>query len=342
MSTNPALNQEPVTPVSWYLTTLLGIYLILLVVTLSYSLYKLWPPRPEAINARAQLTAAGVGAPSGQSPQGGAEAGAAGGEAGASSRAPAGDGIDRSASQQVLDEVSLFGGLLQLKHTLEVRLLLIVLLAGALGSYVHATTSFVDYVGNRKLTSSWVWWYLLRPFVGMALALVFYFVVRGGFISPGASGEDMNPFGIAALAGLVGMFSKQATDKLNEVFSTFFKTAEGKGDDKRRDKLTTSPPPGSGSGAAGPTITSVTPDSGPVAGGQTVTITGTNFVEGAAVAFGAAPPHPATVAPGGASLSVLTPPADAAGPVDVVVTSPGGATATRPAGYTYTAGPVAG
>ena len=54
------------------------------------------------------------------------------------------------------------------------RLILIVLVTGALGSYVHSATSFVSYVGNRRLVFSWAWWYLLRPFMGMALALIFY------------------------------------------------------------------------------------------------------------------------------------------------------------------------
>jgi hypothetical protein len=47
----------------------------------------------------------------------------------------------------------------------------------------------------------------------------------------------INPFGIAALAGLVGMFSKQATDKLAEIFKALFRTAPGQGDDTRKDKL---------------------------------------------------------------------------------------------------------
>jgi len=33
------------------------------------------------------------------------------------------------------------------------------------------------------------------------------------------------------------MFSKRATDKLREVFDVLFKTAPGKGDDARRNKL---------------------------------------------------------------------------------------------------------
>jgi hypothetical protein len=112
------------------------------------------------------------------------------------------------------------------------------MLAGAFGSYVHAATSFVTYVGNRTLRASWTWWYLLRPVLGMVLAVIFYFVVRGGLLSAGAAASEVSPFGIAAVAGLVGMFSKQATDKLQEVFDNLFRTKAGEGDDQRRDKLT--------------------------------------------------------------------------------------------------------
>lgn len=119
----------------------------------------------------------------------------------------------------------------------EAGLLLLVIIAGALGSYIHAATSFVTYVGNKRLVMSWAWWYILRPFIGMALALVFYFVIRGGLLSTGSSAESISVFGIAAVAGLVGMFSKEATDKLGELFKSLFKTKEGEGDDARKDKL---------------------------------------------------------------------------------------------------------
>lgn len=122
------------------------------------------------------------------------------------------------------------------------RLILIVLCIGALGSYIHAATSFVSYVGNRRLVFSWAWWYILRPFIGMALALIFYFVIRGGLLATSADPSEINPFGIAAVAGLVGMFSKQATDKLRELFDNLFKTDRGHGDDARSDKLATNRP----------------------------------------------------------------------------------------------------
>jgi hypothetical protein len=119
----------------------------------------------------------------------------------------------------------------------ETRFILLVIIAAALGSYVHTATSFVSYVGNKRLVMSWAWWYILRPFIGMALALVFYFVVRAGLLSTSTNAEEISVFGIAAVAGMVGMFSKQASDKLEEVFKNLFKTKEGEGDDARKDKL---------------------------------------------------------------------------------------------------------
>jgi hypothetical protein len=83
----------------------------------------------------------------------------------------------------------------------------------------------------------------LRPIIGSVLALVFYLVIRGGLlsVSNGAAG-DLNPFGVAAIAGMVGMFSKQAADKLKETFDNLFRTAKGQGDDQRLDELTGTAP----------------------------------------------------------------------------------------------------
>jgi hypothetical protein len=177
--------------------------------------------------------------------------------------------------------VSVFG--ISFAPSLDVRLMLIVLFTGALGSFIHAGTSFVDYVGNKRFVSSWTGWYLLRPFIGSSLALLIYFVVRGGFITgtglPDKAADAatfINPFGIAALAGLAGLFTKQATDKLNEVFTTLFRPAAGEGDSKRADKLTPQLP----------RIDKIDPLQVPRGSrGTVITITGANFATGATVCF---------------------------------------------------------
>jgi hypothetical protein len=100
-------------------------------------------------------------------------------------------------------------------------LMLMVGLAGATGSLGHVLRSFFRYVGERNLVWSWVPSYLLTPFVGALLATITYVVVRAGFI--GVSGASLgNPFGFAAIALLVGLFSGQAAQKLKDVFETIF------------------------------------------------------------------------------------------------------------------------
>ena len=139
----------------------------------------------------------------------------------------------------------------------EVRLLLIVILAGALGSLVHTVRSVYWYVGNRKLKWSWLAKYVLQPFAGSALAVIFYVVVRGGFFSPQTTFENTSPFGFAALAALVGLFSEQAVLKLKTVAETVLERpapganatpqeedSEGQPDDTTKTETHKPPPSG--------------------------------------------------------------------------------------------------
>ncbi len=163
----------------------------------------------------------------------------------------------------------------------DASMMLLVLLVSALGSYIHATVSFSDFVGNRQLAASWMWWYLLRVFVGSSLAVIFYFAIRGGFFSGASNSTDLNVYGIAALSGLVGLFSKQATDKLREIFDTAFKTGKGVGDDARGDSIVNPPPTLQGSEPV-----SLSP------GLLSIMLVGTGFIPGSIVSV---------LAPGGKS-----------------------------------------
>ena len=108
----------------------------------------------------------------------------------------------------------------------EANLVIVVALSGALGGLVYSLRSFYKYVGNRKLIWSWFAMYILLPFVGTCMGLVFYLVVRAGFFSPEANVDQTSPFGFAALAALVGLFSEQAILKLKDVSETVFRKGE--------------------------------------------------------------------------------------------------------------------
>lgn len=97
-------------------------------------------------------------------------------------------------------------------------------------------------MGNRYLRSSWVPFYLLLPLVGASAALVFYIVLRGGLFSPDAGTGEANPFGFAAVAGLVGLFSEEAMKKLRDVFSSLFSPAPQGADTAPESRPAGAPP----------------------------------------------------------------------------------------------------
>ena len=188
------------------------------------------------------------------------------------------------------------------------RLLLLVMVVSALGSFIHIVSSFVDFVGNRRLTRSWVWWYLLRPYVGVPMAVLFYFVVRAGFLSSGVSAGEVNRFGIAAVAGLVGMFSVKAGDKLKELFDTLFKT-----ETPRKDALTNPLP----------SVQSIKP-SKQVAGAQSVdvVVSGSGFIPTSVVKVGNVGRETQFRNPKELSVKLLAEDIAKAGTVSITVTNP--------------------
>jgi hypothetical protein len=182
----------------------------------------------------------------------------------------------------------------------EDRLLLIVLFAGALGALVHGLRSLSWYIGNRTAVMSWSAMYIMLPFLGAGLATIFYLVVRGGFFSPTSTVADTSPFGFAALAALIGMFTEPAVLKLRKVASTIFEPTE-----KGKDHV-----------GPAPKVVDVTPKQGTTAGGDTVTLTGTDFSAAVKVTFGNL--EAKVAASSNTSITVTTPP-HPAGKVDVVI-----------------------
>lgn len=98
----------------------------------------------------------------------------------------------------------------------------IVALSGALGGLIHSLRSVAVYAGSRRLYWSWVPFNMLLPVVGALGGVVFYLVLRAGLFSPSTSVSEASPFGFAAVAVLVGLFSEQAMEKLREIAENLF------------------------------------------------------------------------------------------------------------------------
>jgi hypothetical protein len=109
---------------------------------------------------------------------------------------------------------------------LEQDVLLMVMMMGALGGFIHMTSSVTKYIGNRQFVRSWVVYYLLMPVEGSGLAVTLYLVVRVGVLNPASSNgnvtQSLNWVGMYALSILAGLFSKQALELLGNVFNTLF------------------------------------------------------------------------------------------------------------------------
>ncbi|ASZ10177.1 hypothetical protein KTO58_24910 [Chitinophaga pendula] len=120
-------------------------------------------------------------------------------------------------------------------RTMHLNTILLVLVAatGFLGSMVHIASSFTNYIGANEFKRSWMLWYFVKPFTGAAVAVIFYFVFRAGFLNVGDNGGSINLYGIIALSALSGLFTDKATLKLEEIFTVIFKPK-----DDRPDKLT--------------------------------------------------------------------------------------------------------
>lgn len=101
--------------------------------------------------------------------------------------------------------------------------------------------------------------------------MIFYMLLRGGLFSPTTTVADTSPFGFAAIAALVGMFTNQASEKLRTVFETLMtKPATG------RDASTIIPP----------AIASVAPESVTAGVDTVLTIKGSGFTQTSVVVAG--------------------------------------------------------
>jgi Putative Ig domain len=113
---------------------------------------------------------------------------------------------------------------------LEMRLLLVALLAGAFSSSVYALKSLADYKGGGALAEPWSLYYLIQPIEGAGVAFLFYVAIRAGLLAGGSGdGKSVNLFGVCAMTGLAGAFSDLAFMKLREVFQTLFKPQDDRG-----------------------------------------------------------------------------------------------------------------
>jgi len=115
------------------------------------------------------------------------------------------------------------------------RFILLTLLAGALGGLLVASRFFLTHLGKQVVATKWIFHYTALPFSGAALAIMFFFVLRGGLMNPEAPSSAINPLASMAMAVLIGMSSGRTTIRLMEVFEALFKAPLSRSSQLQKD-----------------------------------------------------------------------------------------------------------
>jgi len=111
-----------------------------------------------------------------------------------------------------------------------IRDLIVTLFAAGVGSTITAVMGYLEHASIKKdFDPAFAPWYVARPILGLLLGALFYFVLKGGLLATVSGADDtgslpLNEYALAGLGGLVGLFSKNALEKLREVFNIFFAT----------------------------------------------------------------------------------------------------------------------
>jgi hypothetical protein len=102
----------------------------------------------------------------------------------------------------------------------EIRLVLFSTLFGIIGASIHGIGSLTAWITTNKLQAGWGIWYLTRPPIGAALAIITYIIIRAGLVTGGPT--SISDFGVAGISALVGLMTDEMTAKLRDVFDSLF------------------------------------------------------------------------------------------------------------------------
>jgi hypothetical protein len=101
------------------------------------------------------------------------------------------------------------------------RLVVLVVLSGALGGLVKSLVELGHNIGKRQLKWSYMMSYCSFPIIGATLGVVLYLVIRAGFVGFDKTAA-LNAYGYLALAVLGGLFAHLFLGKLRKVAEAFF------------------------------------------------------------------------------------------------------------------------
>jgi len=106
---------------------------------------------------------------------------------------------------------------------IDTHFIFLVVLAGSLGALIHGLAKISQNTQEGSVRNRDTLWYVGRPFLGAALAIAVYMTLRGGLLTT-SNIEILNPYGVTALSIIVGLSTKQVTQKLKDLLDSVFPT----------------------------------------------------------------------------------------------------------------------
>lgn len=116
-----------------------------------------------------------------------------------------------------------FGVMDRKSFDVDTHFIVLVLLVGSLGSLIHGIAKLSQNTQDGLVKQRDSLWYISRPFLGATLAIVVYMVFRGGLLIT-SDIQILNPYGVAALALLADISTKQVTQKLKDMLESVLPT----------------------------------------------------------------------------------------------------------------------
>lgn len=115
------------------------------------------------------------------------------------------------------------GEFLKLKNVdQDAHLIYIVIFSGSLGGLIHGLASLSKRTRESKFIKKDVFFYVEKPFVGAAIALLVYVAFRGGVLTATADLDPLNPYGMATVSAVAGLLGDRATRKIRDIVEVLF------------------------------------------------------------------------------------------------------------------------
>jgi hypothetical protein len=114
-----------------------------------------------------------------------------------------------------------------------IRSLFFIGASGGIGGTIYSIRGFYQNLGGGTFKPNWIWWYIFRPLISIAVGVFAYFLIVGGLLSISNNSEVTFSKGVmfyCALAFLAGFSFTRFADRLDTISDTIFsKKSKGSG-----------------------------------------------------------------------------------------------------------------